>query len=147
MVSKMFLFLCGQLSQSFHFSLISETETHKTIISLKSKAIKCDDISRQMIIIYFDGILPIITHIINSYLSSDTYSILQRRVQVLPLPKINNPIYLFIVIFLGRGLKCLNTYVFKQFLYFRSFKKNMKQLFIVNCHLSFLEQCPWPVPN
>lgn len=79
------------LIPSFNFSPITDVETLKLIQSLKSKAVGCDQISRDMILRIKDSVIHPITHIINCSLSSGVFPSLWRKAYVLPLPKISNP--------------------------------------------------------
>lgn len=52
---------------------VAEGEINKAILSIKSKAVGCDDISRRMITLLLDGLLLPITHIINFSLESGMF--------------------------------------------------------------------------
>ncbi|CAK1598320.1 unnamed protein product [Parnassius mnemosyne] len=75
----------------FQFSPVAMDEIKKTILSIKSNAVGCDNISRRMIIFILDHILPVISHIINFSLDSGDFPSLWRKAYVIPLQKITNP--------------------------------------------------------
>ena len=76
---------------TFHFSPVDTAEIKKIILSIKSKAVGCDKISRRMITTVLDYLLPAIFHIINFSLDSGSFPSLWRKAYVRPLPKISNP--------------------------------------------------------
>ena len=76
---------------SFHFSPAAEGDIKKIILSIKSKAVGCDNISRRMIITLLDHLLPAISHIVNFSFQSGFFPSLWRKAYVRPLPKISNP--------------------------------------------------------
>ncbi|KAG6444080.1 hypothetical protein O3G_MSEX003135, partial [Manduca sexta] len=75
----------------FHFSSVPLCKIRKAILSIKSNATGCDNISRRMIIPILDQLLPIMSHIINASLSTGIFPSLWRRPIAIPLPKIPNP--------------------------------------------------------
>ncbi|CAK1581557.1 unnamed protein product [Parnassius mnemosyne] len=75
----------------FHFSPVASDEIKKIILSIKSNAVGCDNISRRMIIYILDHILPVISHIINFSLNSGVFPSLWRMAHIIPLPKTSNP--------------------------------------------------------
>ncbi|KAJ8728174.1 hypothetical protein PYW08_016559 [Mythimna loreyi] len=83
--------LPGPAIEPFHFSPATLDEIKKIILSIKSKAVGHDDISRHMITLILDFLLPPITHIINFSLDSGQFPSLWRMAYVRPLPKIANP--------------------------------------------------------
>ncbi|XP_047027196.1 uncharacterized protein LOC124635360 [Helicoverpa zea] len=104
--------------KSFGFVPVDEEEVKKIILSIKSKAVGCDNISRQMIVPILVPILPVITHIINFSLYSGVCPSLWRKAYVRPLPKISSPTLpshfrpISILPFLS---KVLEAYAHKQF--------------------------------
>ncbi|XP_022828356.1 uncharacterized protein LOC111357781 [Spodoptera litura] len=80
-----------KISCPFCFAPVQSVEVGKIILSIKSKAVGCDNISRHMITTVLDHILPAITHIVNFSLFSGTFPSLWRKAFVRPLPKISNP--------------------------------------------------------
>lgn len=78
-------------SRSFEFCTVSEDEVKKTLISVNSKAVGCDEVSRVMIFHIFNSILPVLTHIINFSLSSSSFPDIWRKALVIPLPKTSSP--------------------------------------------------------
>ncbi|CAK1588724.1 unnamed protein product [Parnassius mnemosyne] len=75
----------------FQFSPVAMDEIKKTILSIKSNAVGCDNISRRMILFILDHILPVISHIINFSLDSGDFPSLWRQAYVIPLQRITNP--------------------------------------------------------
>ncbi|XP_062532859.1 uncharacterized protein LOC134201637 [Bombyx mori] len=76
---------------SFEFSSVAVDEIKNIILSIKSNAVGCDNISRRMIVTILDHLLPVIWHITNFSLSSGSFPSLWRKAYVIPLPKIPNP--------------------------------------------------------
>ncbi|KAJ8732167.1 hypothetical protein PYW08_014897 [Mythimna loreyi] len=75
----------------FVFTPVNSEEIKKIILSIKSKAVGCDNISRHMIVSALDQLLPAISHIVNFSLSSRMFPSLWRKAYVRPLPKVSNP--------------------------------------------------------
>lgn len=76
---------------SFKFSRVTPSEIKTTILSITSNAEGFDNISRRMITIILEDILPIVCHILNFSLESCQFPTLWRNAYVIPLPKIPNP--------------------------------------------------------
>ncbi|XP_022827884.1 uncharacterized protein LOC111357424 [Spodoptera litura] len=77
--------------ENFCFIPVQSEEIRKTILSIKSKAVGCDSISRDMITSILVYLLPAITHIVNYSLYSGVFPSLWRKAFVRPLPKVSNP--------------------------------------------------------
>lgn len=77
--------------QSFSFSYVSQDRIQKTLVSLKSKAVGSDNISRIMISYILLHLLPTLTHIVNFSLSFSQFPDQWRQAYVIPLPKVSNP--------------------------------------------------------
>lgn len=75
----------------FCFVPVEPGEIKKIILSIKSKAVGCDNITRGMITTLLDDLLPAITHIVNFSLFSGVFPSLWRKAYVCPLPKVPNP--------------------------------------------------------
>lgn len=75
----------------FKFSTVSMGEIKKIILSIRSNAVGHDGVSRQMIVLILDCLLPSLQHLINSSLSSGTFPVQWRKAFVIPLPKVSNP--------------------------------------------------------
>ena len=105
----------------FTFTPVDPGEIKKIILSIKSKAVGCDNISRHMIVMALDQLLPAISHIVNFSLYYGVFPSLWRKAHVRPLPKIPNPTLLShfrpisILPFLS---KVLEACVHKQFSHF-----------------------------
>ena len=76
---------------SFSFNPVTVLEIRKIFTSLKSKAVGCDGVSRVMIMLILDSILPIFTHIINFSLQAGVFPLIWRKAFIIPLPKVSNP--------------------------------------------------------
>ncbi|XP_022836858.1 uncharacterized protein LOC111364232, partial [Spodoptera litura] len=76
---------------SFTFTPVQPEEIRKIILSIKSRAVGCDGISRYMVTTILDHLLPTITHMVNYSLYSKVFPSLWRKAYVRPLPKITNP--------------------------------------------------------
>lgn len=83
--------LSHSLTNTFHFVPVEPGEIRKIILSINSKAVGCDNISRGMITTILDHLLPAITHIVNFSLYSGIFPALWRKAYVRPLPKVSNP--------------------------------------------------------
>lgn len=77
---------------SFSFSSVSQDRISKILSSVRSKAVGSDDIGRIMIMHIISYILPAISHIINFSLSNGVFPDQWRNAQVIPLPKVPNPV-------------------------------------------------------
>lgn len=79
-------------SDPFLFTSVSDCEIRKIILSITSKAVGTDEISRAMLLPILDELLPIVSHIINYSLEVGCFPQSWKNAFVIPLPKINNPI-------------------------------------------------------
>ncbi|KAG7294925.1 hypothetical protein JYU34_022691 [Plutella xylostella] len=75
----------------FNFSQVTACDVKKSILSITSNAVGSDSVSRKMILPIIDIILPVITHILNSSISSNTFPSTWKEAQIIPLPKKPNP--------------------------------------------------------
>lgn len=75
----------------FTFTPVTDEEIRKIVMSIRSKAIGHDNVSRAMVTLILDCILPVITHIINSSLLTGVFPSCWRKAYVIPLPKIASP--------------------------------------------------------
>ncbi|KAJ0182642.1 hypothetical protein K1T71_002011 [Dendrolimus kikuchii] len=75
----------------FVFTQFSDCDVEKSIVSITSKAIGSDSVSRNMIIPILDIILPIISHILNFSISSRTFPSSWKKALITPIPKKANP--------------------------------------------------------
>ncbi|KAJ8735149.1 hypothetical protein PYW08_014399 [Mythimna loreyi] len=107
----------------FVFTPVDSEEIKKIILSIKSKAVGCDNISRHMILSALDQLLPAISHIVNFSLSSCMFPSLWRKAYVRPLPKVPNPSLpghfrpISILPFLSKVLEACVHKQFSQFVY------------------------------
>lgn len=79
------------LCDSFYLREIAGADVKKYILSITTKAIGSDDLSRDMLVLVLDLILPIITHIINYSLANKIFPAIWKMAHVVPLPKSPNP--------------------------------------------------------
>lgn len=92
--SKTISFLNTKHSTSckqFNFSPIACEEVCKIVMSIKSKAVACDAVGREMIYPIIKCILPALTHLMNYSLSSGVFPSLWRKAFVIPLAKVSCP--------------------------------------------------------
>ena len=75
----------------FLFSPVSLSEVRKHVLSIKSDATGFDNISRRMILLTLNSILPVLCHIYNFSLSCDEFPDVWRHAVVIPIPKVPNP--------------------------------------------------------
>lgn len=66
-------------------------DVKKYILSNTTKAVGSDDLSRDMLVLVLDLILPIITHIINYSLANKIFPANWKMAHVVSLPKSSNP--------------------------------------------------------
>ena len=83
--------LSNSSTNPFLFSPISTAEVRKHVLSIKSDATGSDNISRRMILLTLNFILPTLCHIFNFSLSSSDFPDAWRHALVIPVPKISNP--------------------------------------------------------
>lgn len=85
--------LCSIVPQhsAFSFRHVSSREVEKNIVAIKSNAEGLDGISRQMILLGSDILVPILCHIFNFSLDTGTFPNCWRLAAVIPIPKISNP--------------------------------------------------------
>lgn len=76
---------------SFQFHAVSVSEVDKIIKSVVSKAVGFDDVGRVLLVPILNVILPVLTHIINSSLTSGCYPEIWKNAHIVPLPKKSNP--------------------------------------------------------
>ncbi|CAH2090128.1 unnamed protein product [Euphydryas editha] len=72
---------------AFKFENISPVEVKKHINAIKSEAAGSDGISKKMILLSLDFILPVVCHIFNFSLSSCTFPSVWRNALIIPIPK------------------------------------------------------------
>lgn len=72
---------------SFKFDPISPVEVKKHINAIRTEAVGSDGISRKMILLSLDCILPVVCHIFNFSLSSCTFPSVWRNALIIPIPK------------------------------------------------------------
>lgn len=75
----------------FDFFQVSFEDTKRVILSIRSNAVGCNEISRRLIITILGHILPAISYIVNFLLDSGTFSLLWHQAFIIPLPKRPNP--------------------------------------------------------
>ena len=75
----------------FYFSSVSPDEVKKHALVIKSDAIGSDQISRKMILLTMKTVLPILCHIFNCSLFSNTFPDIWCQAIVIPIPKVSNP--------------------------------------------------------
>lgn len=80
--------------KKFFFSPVTVDETTKIISSIKSKAVGYDDVSRSMVVSILPHLIHIITHIINTSLSTGVFPSIWRKAFITPLPKVPDPCHL-----------------------------------------------------
>ena len=76
----------------FYFSTVSAEDVKKHVLAIKSDATGSDQIGRKMILLSLIPILPVLCHIFNHSLSTNTYPNAWRHAIVIPIPKVSNPI-------------------------------------------------------
>lgn len=79
------------LSPEFSFQPVTEAVVSKSITSIKSNAQGNDCISKKMILLVLDIILPCVTHIFNSSILSGTFPQFWKTSILKPLPKKDKP--------------------------------------------------------
>lgn len=75
----------------FLFTSITTEEIRKHVLAIKSDSTGSDNISRRMILLTLNPVLPILCHIFNCSLSSSEFPDAWRHALVIPIPKISNP--------------------------------------------------------
>lgn len=76
----------------FQFSTMALSDIRAHILAIKSNAMGSDGINRRMLLLILDQILPVISHIFNSSLSSGQFPRAWRIAHILPIPKNKNPV-------------------------------------------------------
>ncbi|KAJ0179958.1 hypothetical protein K1T71_004549 [Dendrolimus kikuchii] len=75
----------------FVFTQFTDCDVKKSIVSITSKAVGSDSVSRNMILPILDIVLPIITHILNFSISNGSFPKIWKEALVTPIPKKSNP--------------------------------------------------------
>lgn len=75
----------------FVLSQFTACDVKKSILSISSNAAGGDGISRNMIVLILDEILPILCHILNNSILEGTVPSCWKEAQIIPLPKKSNP--------------------------------------------------------
>ncbi|CAG4937325.1 unnamed protein product [Colias eurytheme] len=76
---------------SFSFQHFSDLDVKKSLLSISSTAVGCDNVSRAMILPIIDIVIPVIAHILNFSISSGVFPSVWKDTYVIPLPKKPNP--------------------------------------------------------
>ncbi|KAG7302626.1 hypothetical protein JYU34_012573 [Plutella xylostella] len=105
----------------FNFSHFTDCDIERSILAITSKAVGSDSISRNMVLPILDIILPVISHILNFSISSNTFPSSWKDAQVTPLPKKANPSFsdyrpISILPFLSKVLERLVHHQLNRFL-------------------------------
>ena len=79
------------LTTPFLFTSITPEEVRRHVMAIKSDATGSDNVSRRMILLTLNSVLPILCHIFNCSLSSCEFPDAWRHALVIPIPKISNP--------------------------------------------------------
>lgn len=77
--------------EKFKFRAVTEDEVHKAILKIKSDAIGYDEIPLKFVKMFLNLLLPYITKLYNTIISSNTFPIVFKLAVVKPIPKIKNP--------------------------------------------------------
>lgn len=80
-----------QAPEPFVFVPFTESDVRDNLLSISSRAVGSDCVSRSMIVPIIDIILPLITHILNFSITSNTFPETWKAAHLIPLPKISNP--------------------------------------------------------
>jgi hypothetical protein len=78
---------CGE----FQFVHVSEVQVKQALFSIKSQAVGCDGINIKLLTLISDYIVPPLTHIINTSLSTGVFPSLWKTAYVRPLAKVTSP--------------------------------------------------------
>ncbi|CAG9130076.1 unnamed protein product [Plutella xylostella] len=105
----------------FNFSQFADSDVERSILAITSNAVGSDSISRKMVLPILDIILPVISHILNFSISSNTFPSTWKDAQVTPLPKKSNPSFsdyrpISILPFLSKVLERLVHHQLNRFL-------------------------------
>lgn len=76
---------------SFVFKPFTDCDVRKSVEGISSNAAGCDNISRKMVILVLDEILPVLQIILNTSITSGMFPSVWKQAQITPLPKKNNP--------------------------------------------------------
>ncbi|CAK1598296.1 unnamed protein product [Parnassius mnemosyne] len=71
----------------FKFTPFTDCDVKKNILSISSKAVGDDSVSRNMILPILEFVTPILTHILNKSISTSKFPEAWKSAQVIPLPK------------------------------------------------------------
>lgn len=83
--------LCVQFDEQFSFIGISELEVEKSLLSIKSNATGCDNISLRFIKLLLPYVIPPLTHIFNFSITTSKFPNNWKIANVNPIAKVNNP--------------------------------------------------------
>lgn len=75
----------------FSFHSVTVTEIKRHLVSIKSDAIGAGGESRKMILMKLTAVLPVLCHIFNNSLSTNSFPSFWRFAFVMPIPKLTNP--------------------------------------------------------
>jgi len=75
---------------AFNFSCVSQAETLHSILRIRSNATGLDEINPRFLKIILPFILPFITHVFNSILTTSTFPQSWKTAKIIPVPKNNN---------------------------------------------------------
>ncbi|XP_075156106.1 uncharacterized protein LOC142229425 [Haematobia irritans] len=73
--------------ETFSFSCVSQNDTFKSILAIKSSSKGIDGVGPRFVRIILPLILPYITHIFNHILTTSTYPKSWKRAKIIPIPK------------------------------------------------------------
>ncbi|XP_052756195.1 uncharacterized protein LOC128201897 [Galleria mellonella] len=77
--------------ESFSFSMITECDVKRHLLTISSKATGADGVGTQMLHPIMDELVSIITHIINFSLDTCSFPELWKKAYIIPVPKTSNP--------------------------------------------------------
>ncbi|KAJ1519220.1 hypothetical protein ONE63_011174 [Megalurothrips usitatus] len=80
------------LDNLFYFKFVPAHDIVKIVNSFKSDAVGVDGVSRKFILLFLDAVAFVLEHVINYCLQSGVFPSLWKCANVLPLPKVKNPI-------------------------------------------------------
>lgn len=79
------------IDDAFSLSNVDLNTTYRALIGIKSNAIGTDNIPPRFLKLILPHLLPYITHIYNSVLTSSIFPASWKTAKVIPIPKISNP--------------------------------------------------------
>jgi len=82
--------LTNNNENAFYFSNVTQSEVYQAISSIKSNATGFDLVSPRFLKMLLPYLLPYLTHIFNSILTSSNYPVAWKSAKVLPVPKSGN---------------------------------------------------------